>query len=75
MRYGPASFPKELLRLHLEQLKKGKSPIAESVLLQNLDKAKMMIGDKEVLDILYALSDVSPHQSVRDKAREILSGL
>ena len=72
MRYGPVAFPKHLLRLHLDQLKKGESPIAEQYLLEAIEKVKWMKGDKEVLDILYALTDVSPHQSVRDKAREAL---
>ena len=73
MRYGPAAFPKQLLELHLEQMKKdGQSPIAENVLLEAVRKVSNLKGDKEIINILYALTDVSPHQSVREKAREAL---
>src|SRR5271157_4313677 len=38
--YGIALFPKELLKLHLEQMKKGSSPIAESVILIAIEKIR-----------------------------------
>lgn len=67
--------PKEIIRRHLKERKENarKPSVSEKELLDALDILKGAArSDKETEDLIYALSDVCPHDSVKRKAIEAL---
>ncbi|MCI0531027.1 MAG: hypothetical protein L0Y74_03645 [candidate division Zixibacteria bacterium] len=67
---GIANSPKELLRDYLKNRKSGR--YSERDVLDNMDKLRQFPSDKEIDDLLYALSDVAPSDGVRRKARDMI---
>lgn len=67
--------PKEIIMRHLKERKESqkKPSVTEKDLLDAVDVLKGAAhSDKETEDLLYALSDVCPHESVKRKAADAL---
>ncbi|MEW6723262.1 MAG: hypothetical protein AB1324_08415 [Candidatus Micrarchaeota archaeon] len=71
-----AMSAKELLEKHLrERRERPKKPVSEKEVLQAIDRLKGSApSDKSVLDIMYALADISPYESARRLASGVVSG-
>jgi hypothetical protein len=68
---GMANSPKELLRDYLKE-RKAAGKYSERDILDTMDRLRQFPADKEVEDILYALSDLAPSDGVRRKARDMI---
>src|SRR4030095_1413703 len=69
----PSPTAKDSLKRLLEaQKKKLQHKFSERDILDSMDRLRQLQGDKEVDDILYALSDVGPSDGIKRKARDMI---
>lgn len=69
-----AIAPKDVLKEHLRDHKaNARSRHSEREILDAMDKLRKSPSDKEADDLLYALSDISPSEGVRRKARDMIA--
>lgn len=69
-----AISPKDVLKNHLRDHKANpRARYSERDILDAMDKLRRMPSDKEADDLLYALSDLSPSEGVRRKARDMIA--